>query len=435
MSNPFKRAISAVLSAVSTAVVLACACGPRPAPSGLPLFPVGISENRRYLTDRKGRPFFYHADTGWQALWKLSPEDAERYLDDRAKKGFTAVQVQLLPHRFLQTNAEKDNPFTLPGDLTKSNPEYLDHAERFLKKAQEKGLLVSLAPVWISRWEQDWHKVLIDSNAQVYGDAIGKRFKKCRNVLWILGGDADPENLVEEERILARALKKAAKFQLLTYHAGVKPSTAFFGSDGWLDVDMAYDYGWIASQVSSCYWRTNPVRPVILGESHYDDNGNGRGPYDIRRQAYTALLSGACGHAYGHGSVWDFDGRWREALDASSAVQMGHLKALFSSVAWHLLVPDTAHRVLTAGFGQDSTAAAAAVTPDGSLALAYVPTPRKVTLALEAFSGTVSIQWFDPSSGRTSGGGRFESKGKAELAPPGRNADGKGDWVMVVKTE
>lgn len=52
-----------------------------------------ISANHRYLVDEQGLPFFYLADTAWELFHRLSREEADMYLKDRARKGFTVIQA------------------------------------------------------------------------------------------------------------------------------------------------------------------------------------------------------------------------------------------------------------------------------------------------------------------------------------------------------
>ena len=47
---------------------------------------LSLSPNRRYLVDQHGQPFFYLADTGWELFHRLTREEAEQYLDNRAAK-------------------------------------------------------------------------------------------------------------------------------------------------------------------------------------------------------------------------------------------------------------------------------------------------------------------------------------------------------------
>ena len=52
-----------------------------------------VSENHRFLITEDGRPFFWLGDTAWELFHRLNREDAGRYLDDRARKGFTIIQA------------------------------------------------------------------------------------------------------------------------------------------------------------------------------------------------------------------------------------------------------------------------------------------------------------------------------------------------------
>src|SRR5687767_3952446 len=57
---------------------------------------LAVSENRRYLVTAQGKPFFYLGDTAWELFHRLNREQADTYLEDRAKKGFTVIQAVAL---------------------------------------------------------------------------------------------------------------------------------------------------------------------------------------------------------------------------------------------------------------------------------------------------------------------------------------------------
>ena len=63
-------------------------------------FPLRVSANGRHLEDRLGQPFLIAGDTAWSLIAQLGAEDAARYLDDRTRRGFTAVIVNLIEHKF-----------------------------------------------------------------------------------------------------------------------------------------------------------------------------------------------------------------------------------------------------------------------------------------------------------------------------------------------
>ena len=64
--------------------------------SAAPLPRLKVSDNHRFLVTEDGRPFFWLGDTAWELFHRLNREEAERYLEDRAKKGFTVVQAVAL---------------------------------------------------------------------------------------------------------------------------------------------------------------------------------------------------------------------------------------------------------------------------------------------------------------------------------------------------
>lgn len=182
-------------------------------------------------------------------------------------------------------------------------------------------------------------------------------------------------------------------------------------------------------------------KPVVLGESHYDREW-GPQPYDltIRKQAYWAVLSGAAGHAYGAAGMYGWgDPRSGLSLQAAmnlvSAEQMKHVSDLFTSHAWHRLVPDYDSTVLTGGAGDGVDHATAARTSDGSLAIAYIPTARTVTIDMNRLSGPVTARWFDPTNGKYIAiTDRLANAGSRGFTTPASNATGHGDWVLVLKT-
>jgi hypothetical protein len=61
-----------------------------------PLRRLKVSENHHFLVTDPGQPFFWLVDTAWELFHRCDREDAERYLDDRARKGFNVIQAVVL---------------------------------------------------------------------------------------------------------------------------------------------------------------------------------------------------------------------------------------------------------------------------------------------------------------------------------------------------
>lgn len=49
-------------------------------------FQLRVSESGRHLATSAGEPFFYLGDTAWELFHRLNREEADLYLDNRAKK-------------------------------------------------------------------------------------------------------------------------------------------------------------------------------------------------------------------------------------------------------------------------------------------------------------------------------------------------------------
>ena len=72
---------------------------------------------------------------------------------------------------------------------------------------------------------------------------------------------------------------------------------------------------------------------------------------------------------------------------------------------------------------------AAACTANRSTLIAYLPTPRKVTINLSRLSGEKKMGWwFNPRNGKSHTAGETPGTDLWELVPPGEE-----DWVLVVE--
>ena len=181
-----------------------------------------------------------------------------------------------------------------------------------------------------------------------------------------------------------------------------------------LDVNLGYTYGAAHVHILPEYQRSNPVRPVILGETGYEAEPNAIHllpdakagdlwtPFRIRRNAWWAVTSGAMGYCAGT-RLWRWELNWRETMQVRSIQEAPNLLRGLQTIAWWRLAPDTEHKLVTAGFGQWKQAdyVTAALADDGSCAIVYLPTPRTITVDLAKLKGPVMVQWFDPTTGES----------------------------------
>jgi hypothetical protein len=81
-------------SAVSAAIQLARPA--TPIATRAPVYPLKIGPTRRYLVDRRGRPFLIVGDSPQALIADVSVTQADRFLANRRAAGFNSVWVNLL---------------------------------------------------------------------------------------------------------------------------------------------------------------------------------------------------------------------------------------------------------------------------------------------------------------------------------------------------
>ena len=140
------------LAASAAILLLSVGSAATPPDTTRSAFPLRVEAGTRYLVDAQGAPFLIHGDTAWSLIAQLTRRDIDTYLEDRARRGFNAILVNLLEHHFAArapANAQGDAPFLTAGDFATPNPAYFAHAEYAIARAAEKGMLVMLTPAYM----------------------------------------------------------------------------------------------------------------------------------------------------------------------------------------------------------------------------------------------------------------------------------------------
>ncbi len=371
-----------------------------------------IADNHRHIVTSDGKPFFLVGDTAWELFHRLTREEAELYLKNRADKGFnTILAVALAEFEFDKPNAYGELPLE-NNDPTKPRDAYFQHVDWVIDKAASLGLYTAMLPTWGDKWNKKWGKgpeIFTPENAATYCEWLAKRYKD-KPIIWVLGGDRPVENDTHRAiiRAMAAGLKKGdGGRHLITYHPkGGANSSDYWPDESWLDFHM-FQSG--HSKRATANYDMNAknlalpaLKPTLDGEPCYEDHPvrslmKDKKPtewfddYDVRRAAWWSVLSGACGHVYGTHSVWQFhdldkrkqqtDARtpWQKAIDLPGATQMGVMKKFIEGLDWTKLRRD--NDFLGARPLESGQQPIAAVATDGSFAMVYVPDAMAVSIS------------------------------------------------------
>ena len=418
-------------------------------------YPVKISKNQRYFTDAKGRPFFYQACTGWELLSKLTREETEVYLKNRSEKGFNTIQLTLLPWEVDGVNRYGEPAFLDNKYFTQPNDKYFEHVDWVLQKAGEYNIQLSINLFWL---RNNWRDYTTVENARIYGSYVANRFMLHNNIQWFIGGDINPLDKMDAQIALAETIHSIDKKHLLSSHCGrysdgtSTSSSMLYHRETWHDFNMAYCYDPSHSPRLDPYapiqfihaYNLKPVKPIILGESFYEDTANYKFKnnkdqlYAVRRNPLWGLTSGITGHAVGHHNIYSFKEGWPKAMDDPNSLMVKNLAKLISEIKWWTLVPDQHHEVGINGYGNfgGEHYISLAYDPKGNLAVAYFPHQGKLTIDLSKFSGPVKGRWFDPVNGNvvpiTS---NLSDKGTSVFSPPGLNGAGAQDFLLILEAK
>ncbi len=431
-------------------------------------YPLKVSANHRYLVDQNDIPFLIVGDDPQTMVTQLSTADAARFMEDRAAHGYNALWIDVLNAGPYHPATRDDGatydgiaPFTghLAGgndtahyDLSTPNEAYFARVDQILDLAARYGFLVFLNPVETGQWVP----TLQNNGAakcRAYGEYVGRRYKHINNIVWLSGNDFDHWSDPKEDAVVlavAKGIKSEAPEQMQTVELNTWSSSSL-DDPAWapvVSINGTYTYFPTYLQMWHSYNQT-PVMPTYLLEGHYDMADNWPDEYGtpsvLRRQEYWAMLSGAKGEFYGNNYTDDFMAGWKSFVDTVGVNQLMIWHAFFSSLPWQDLAPDQDHTLVTAGYGTPGHAkdraskmdfCTASATEDGSLAIAYMPTGREITVNMARLKAPAMARWFDPVSGTymTIPGGPFGNAGEKQFTPPHKvnEENGDGDWVLLL---
>lgn len=426
-----------------------------------------ICSNNHYLCYEDGTPFFWLGDTGWELFHRLTLEEINFYLENRKAKGFNVIQAVILAELdgLRKPNQYGEVPLN-NFDPTTPNEKYFQLVDTVVKMALSKELFLGLLPTWGDKVTQLWGTgpvIFNPTNAYAYGYWIGNRYNDYPNILWILGGDRPPMTDSGDWRPVWRAMAQGIldgtnNKALITYHpwGGEKSSSQYLHNETWLHVNMIQSgHGggrdmpvWNLIQRD---FNLNPTKPTLDAEPNYEDHPVNPWPkwnpengyfrdYDVRKQIYRSVFSGACGVTYGHHSIWQFynpreekithaDRYWTEALDRPGAFQAGYLRKLIESRPFVDRIPDQS--IIIKGQGEKGEYITAFRDAQGRYAMIYLPVGKEIEINTEYIkSGKIKASWYNPRNAEWTQIGIFSNKKKHRFTPPTLGFGN--DWVLVI---
>src|SRR5690554_3245556 len=199
-----------------------------------------ISKDNRFIVYQNGDSFFWLGDTAWELFHRTDKEEADLYLRNRAEKGFNLIQAVVLAELegLNEANSLGEKPL-INNDPSQPNEAYFKHVDYIVSQANDLGMFIGMLPTWGDKFNKKWGvgpEIFTRSNAYAYGKYLGNRYKN-KAVVWILGGDRNPED--EEDIEIIRSMAEGIREevgdrQLITMHPqGGSNSATWFHEDEW----------------------------------------------------------------------------------------------------------------------------------------------------------------------------------------------------------
>jgi len=417
-----------------------------------------VSDNHRYLL-KNGKPFYWLGDTGWELFHRLNKDEVNEYFKKRAEQGFTIIQAVVLAelNGLDSANANGDRPL-INDDPAKPNEAYFKFVDEVVDMANDYHLNIAMLPTWGDKIFKDrWGagpEIFNTTNAKIYGEWIGNRYKNKTNIIWVLGGDRLPRNAndVAIWNAMGEGIMKATNNKaVITFHPQPcdSGSATWFHHEDWLAFNM-FQNGHcrdmnVYDKIQLAY-NMQPTKPVIDGESLYEDHPvcfnvydlGTSSAYDVRKYAYLDLFSGAFGHTYGCHDIWQMNSpkhepvncphiTWQEALKLPGARQMSYVRKLMESHPQSDRVPDQSILV------ENNNAASERIqaTRGNDYAFIYTAAGKPFSVNLSKIKAEkLRAYWFDPRSGKAKEETTIANTGTHKFVPP---SGGYGnDWVLVL---
>jgi Protein of unknown function (DUF4038)/Putative collagen-binding domain of a collagenase len=401
-------------------------------------WPLRLNTQGKYLELHDGKPFLLVADAGWEFMTQLTEEEAIAYLDDRKTKGFNAIEIRVIGHKF-QTNAPNnfynEPPFKSgPNDWSVRNEPYWMRIDRLVQAMRDRGMVALMFPAYLGYacGDEGWCQEMLaqtDAAMRNYGSWISDRYKSYGNIIWMTGGDTVATGYAASRNKAIVAGIRSVNADALVSVEPIRGTVG--GIDSYQDlVDINSVYAGDPAALTLMAYRG--TRPFMYQEGIYE-NEHGSTLVDIEAQALITYLGGGLiGHTFGTCPLWSFGtarsfcdtalapfDSWRNNLDSPGSIAVGKIGQLMRSRRWWKMVPDYANVVITSPKRSGMRYRAAAREETGETVMAWSPDGSRIAVKMTQISGTLARGWwFNADDGTLTDLGTFSTSGTRTFRPP-----------------
>ena len=406
-----------------------------------------------YLMDDEDQPFFWLADTAWNAPLRGEQSEWQTYLETRARQGFTAIQFVATQWR--GCHAPRYGPLYTEGasGLRLNEPAFAA-MDSWVEMINAAGMVAVPVMLWANTPTCPG-QALSEDACIVLGRHMLERWG-ARRVVWFLAGDADyaAPAVAERWKRIGRAVFSDAPDAVATMHpCGLSWIGDSFAREPWysfVGIQSGHGKGerdlrFLLQGAYSTAWQ-RIRKPFINIEPNYEmatpygteESFTG---YHVRRASYWSMLvAPAAGITYGNNPIWIWaqtageiaEGHgtwagdpWRRGLDTEGIRSLTILRAFFQRLPWTELRPAPELLSQQPGATGLERFIAVAATPSLSWIVAYLPCGGTLRLERPPAAGGGAAWWVDPRTGEWIPYESWDPARGEALAPNSR------DWVFV----
>lgn len=409
-----------------------------------------------HLAHADGTPFFWLACTAWNGPLKSTEHDWKLYLEDRAKNGFSVIQVVMTQFRGADKNRLGQVAFEGSGRIS-LNVDFFKFMDQKIDQINEHGLVAAPALLWalpsIRGRELSPGYYLPEQEAIKLARYMVARYGG-NHVVWMLGGDGQYDKELEQRwRTIGRGVFGDEHPGLVTTHPqGGSWIGDLYQNEDWMDL-IGYQsshskfektVNWINQGPMARGWDKLRPRPIINLEPNYEQINDGIiTDRDVRNASYWSLFATPlAGITYGANGIWPWlqEGEdplnhraskgtwgWKRSLNLPGSRQMAYLGTFLRKFDWWTLKPAPQLLAEQPGKAVYNRFISVVKSDNDATILAYVPVRSTVKLYNDR-EKKYQAQWFNPATNQY-------QKGKVNVAANGLleiTSPTDEDWILIL---